>query len=254
MFKCPRCNQEYPSYNSLSKHTRTVYKLAGENLYREYHGIEEIPTCKCGCGTPTKWRIDRGYGEYVNGHNSKGENNIMYGKTHTENARKNISQKRKEKFANGEYTFITKDKWSNAAKKVWQRKGHREKMTRLRKEWIKNNGFKTEVSDLERHFELLMVEHNIQFESQYFLDGKFFDFWIQDTNILIECDGNFYHCNPQTHPEPIYEIQKSNVKNDVIKNQIAKDNGFTLLRFWESDINERPSWVIQELLKHIQPQ
>jgi very-short-patch-repair endonuclease len=251
MFKCPRCSQEYPSYNSLSKHTRTAYKLSGEALYREYNAITETPTCKCGCGTPTKWRIDRGYAEYVNGHNSKGENNIMYGKTHTQEARTNISKKRKEKFASGEYTFITSAKWSDAAKKVWQRNGHREKMVRLRKEWIKKNGFKGEPSNLEKHFANIVNHHNIELESQYYLDGKFFDFWVPNTNILIECDGNFYHCHPETHPTPIYEIQKSNIKNDAVKNQIAKDYGFILLRFWETDINDRPFWVIQQLLTHI---
>jgi G:T-mismatch repair DNA endonuclease (very short patch repair protein) len=103
MFKCPRCNNEYSSYNSLSKHTRTIYRLSGEALYREYNGIKEIPLCKCGCGTPTKWRIDRGYAEYATGHNSKGVTNVMYGKTHTEKAKQSISAKRKEKFASGEY-------------------------------------------------------------------------------------------------------------------------------------------------------
>jgi len=44
MFKCPRCAQEYPSYLTLAKHTRTAYKLVGEALYREYRGIKEIPT------------------------------------------------------------------------------------------------------------------------------------------------------------------------------------------------------------------
>jgi very-short-patch-repair endonuclease len=251
MFKCPRCKQEYPSYNSLSKHTRTAYKLSGEALYCEYHKITDIPTCKCGCGTPTKWRIDRGYGEYVTGHNAKGSTNPMFGKNHTEEARNNISTKRKEKFANGEYTFINSDKWSNAAKKVWQRVGHRERMIKLRKEWIKNNGFKGEPSNLEKHFANILSEHAVELESQYYLSGKFFDFWIPDTNILIECDGNFYHCHPESHPTPIYEIQKSNIINDAIKNQIASENGYTLLRFWESDINDRPFWVVQQILEHI---
>lgn len=251
MFKCPRCNQEYPSYNSLSKHTRTAYKLSGELLYREYHGIKKIPMCKCGCGTPTKWRIDRGYGEFVNGHNSRGVFNPMSGKTHSETTKQNISQKRKEKFANGEYTFITKEKWSNSAKQVWQRKGHREKMSKLRKEWIKLNGFKCTMSDLEFDFNNIANENGIQLDGQYFLNGKFFDFWVPNTNILIECDGNFYHCNPETHADAVYAIQRKNIENDAIKNQIAQDNGYTLLRFWESDINERPSWVISQLLEQI---
>jgi hypothetical protein len=98
--------------------------LSGESLYREYHSITEIPTCKCGCGTPTKWRIDRGYGEYVNGHNSKGQNNVMYGKTHSETTKQNISQKRKEKFANGEYTIWQHKegvKYENAKKLIGEK-------------------------------------------------------------------------------------------------------------------------------------
>jgi very-short-patch-repair endonuclease len=229
----------------------TVYGIKGEALYREYHGITETPACKCGCGTPTKWRIDRGYGEYANGHNSKGQSNPMYGKLHSKETRHNISQKRKEKFANGEYTFITSEKWSSAAKIVWQRDGYREKMSKLKKDWIKKNGFKCESSDLEKYFSEIVTQHGISLESQYFLDGKFFDFWVPDTKVLVECDGNFYHCHPQTHPIPTYDIQKHNVQNDIIKNQIAEVHGFKLLRFWESDIHERPSWVIQELLTHI---
>ena len=30
-----------------------------------------------------------------------------------------------------------------------------------------------------------------------------------------------------------------------------KTNGLTLLRFWESDINNRPEWVKEKILKNI---
>jgi len=36
------------------------------------------------------------------------------------------------------------------------------------------------------------------------------------------------------------------------KNKICENTeNLNLLRFWESDINERPEWVKYELLKHI---
>jgi very-short-patch-repair endonuclease len=292
MFNCPRCGQEYPSYNSLSKHTRVAYKLSGEMLYREYHGIKEIPTCKCGCGTPTKWRIDRGYGEYIGGHNSR-TSNPMSGKTHSENAKQNISQKRKEKFANGEYEIWQYKKgkqYEAARKRIGERsrkennpararkisnalKGkartheHQQKLNAsIKKTWqsvelkekqrenILNRFFEKKQNNptaLEITFGNLLEVLKLKHQFQYIVDNRTYDFYLNDFNILIEVDGDFHHCNPKKYKEPIYESQLVTIKNDALKNQIAKDHGFTLLRFWETDINERPFWVIQQLFTYI---
>lgn len=290
MFKCPRCNQEYPSYNSLSKHTRTVYKLAGESLYREYHGITETPTCKCGCGTPTKWRIDRGYGEYVNGHNAKGSSNPMFGKTHSEKARSNISKVRKEKFASGEYTFINTVTWSEAQKKVWQQEGYKEKMKELRQ----RSGWKSKISnkmtgenhpfygkkrpdhsklmktpemmekifakrsmtDIEQLVTFMLEQINVPYHSQFFLahNGQTYayDFKLKDLSILIEVDGDYWHGGPSTenHVPYVNEVKEK----DEFKTQLAEQHGYTILRFWGSDVKERPFWVIQQILQHVNPQ
>jgi very-short-patch-repair endonuclease len=289
MFKCPRCNQEYPSYNSLSKHTRTAYKLSGETLYREYHGIKEIPTCKCGCGNPTKWRIDRGYGEYINGHNSR-TNNPMSGKTHSENAKRSISQKRKEKFANGEYDFINSVNWSEAQKKVWQQDGYKEKMKTVREnkgwrekiskkmsgenhpfygkkrpehsklmkspEMIKRIFNERNMTDIEQLVALMLDQTNIPYYSQFFIthdnDTFAYDFKLKGLPILIEVDGDYWHGGPGVNQYVpfINEVQDK----DKLKTEIAQQHGYTVLRFWGSDIKERPFWVIQQLLSHIQPQ
>jgi very-short-patch-repair endonuclease len=293
MYICPRCKKEFESYNSLSKHTRTAYKLSGELLYREYHNITKIPVCKCGCGTPTKWRVERGYGEYVNGHNAKGHTNPMFGKSHTQNAKKNISKKRKEKFANGEYEIWqhkTDQKYKDALKTIGEKSRKENNPERARKisealtgvphskeRTIKTNASikkaweneelrerqrenildrffnkkKNEPSNLELIFCNILDSLKIQYQFQYELKHRLFDFKLVNHNILIEVDGDFYHCNPNKHPFPIYQSQKTTIKNDLVKNKLAKDNGFVLLRFWESDINERPTQVVSELLKHL---
>lgn len=65
-------------------------------------------------------------------------------------------------------------------------------------------------------------------------------------------DGDFHHCNPNTiHKIPIYPIQIKTVGNDIRKNLLAKEYGYKLLRFWETDINTRPEWVINELKKEL---
>jgi very-short-patch-repair endonuclease len=290
MFKCPRCNQEYPSYNSLSKHTRTAYKLSGEELYREYHDIKEIPTCKCGCGTPTKWRIDRGYGEYVNGHNAKGETNPMFGKNHSEVVKQNISQKRKEKFANGEYDFIDPVRLSTSQKEVWKRDGYKEKMKHAREksgwwgklsdshrgeknyyygkkrpehsklmktpEMMEKIFAKRSMTDIEKLMMNMLDQVNISYHSQVFIkhndDTYSYDFQLKDSMILIEVDGDYWHGGPKAskHVPFVNEVKEK----DVLKTKIAQQHGYTVLRFWGSDVKERPFWVIQQILNHVQPQ
>lgn len=287
MFKCPRCNQEYPSYNSLSKHTRTAYNLSGELLYREYHNIKQIPTCKCGCGTPTKWRIDRGYGEYVNGHNAR-TNNPMSGKTHSEVSKQNISQTRKEKFANGEYNFIDPVKWSNSQKEVWKREGYAEKMkaVRIKSGWHKklsnkmsgeNHPFygkqrpehsklmrspemmekifaKRSMTDIEKLMMNMLDQVNISYHLQFFIthdgDTYSYDFKLKDSMTLIEVDGDYWHGGPslKSHVPFVNEIKEK----DVLKTKIAQQHGYTVLRFWGSEVKERPFWVIQQILNHTQ--
>lgn len=287
MFKCPRCNQEYPSYNSLSKHTRTAYKLSGEALYREYHNITEIPTCKCGCGTPTKWRIDRGYGEYVNGHNARGSTNPMFGKTHSEETRQNISSTRKEKFANGEYTFINSIDWSENQKRVWAREGHREKMKEARtlSGWKKklsdsmsgeNHPFygkkrpdhsklmktpemmekifaKRSMTDIEQIVADMLDAIGVEYHPQFFLthddDTYAYDFKLKGLNILVEVDGDYWHGGPGTvaHVPFVNEIQEK----DIVKTQIAEQHGYQVIRVWGSDVKHNKKQVIQTLLNHL---
>ena len=69
--------------------------------------------------------------------------------------------------------------------------------------------------------------------------------------MLIEVDGDWYHCNPDIHPKPIHEIQKFVTENDNKKNEVVKDNNITLLRFWENDINNNPETIKTELSRYL---
>lgn len=88
---------------------------------------------------------------------------------------------------------------------------------------------------------------NIQYDKQFILKGKIYDVKIVDKDILIEVDGDWYHCNPNKEIEPKHVRQIMTVKNDKLKNQIAKDNGYQLLRFWETDIKQNKQQIIKQL-------
>lgn len=275
MFICPRCLQEFNSYNSLSKHTRTKYKLSGEALYQEYYNIPSVPLCKCGCGIETKWRSDRGYAEYATGHNSIGESNPMYGQTHSHNARKNISIKRKAKFASGELKVwcdgLTKEtddrlrvmgentsnnteRSAKISSALLGRKKSDEQMQKIwagQRKWLATHHYNN-PSSIEVAFQNILNVLNLPHTQQFSLDKFTYDFYIQSNNLLVEIDGDFYHSNPVKYPNgPEFPIQKRNFENDKKKDEIARASGYTLLRFWETDIKNNPQQVIIQLLAEI---
>lgn len=147
-------------------------------------------------------------------------------------------------------------KLSETATKRWENPEEREKQSNKRMEYIVKNGFETK-SKLEDYFknnfligELKLNEKKDFYHQFYIREIKsLYDFKISGKNILIEIDGDYWHCNPNTKfAITTYAAQKKNLISDEIKNKWCLDNGFKLLRFWESEIKNNPEKII-EILK-----
>ncbi len=80
------------------------------------------------------------------------------------------------------------------------------------------------------------------FIHQYkFMDKFMCDFCFPKQKIIIEVDGDYWHCNPEIYSSPKNQQQIKGINKDKgKKGYIEKaDNGsWTLLRFWENDINK----------------
>lgn len=153
-----------------------------------------------------------------------------------------------------------KRKLSDVSKLRWDNEGEREKQSHRRMLYIIKNGFEVK-SKLEDVFEeILNSEFNlikdIDYYTQFYVrDIKgLFDFKLKGKNILIEIDGDYWHCNPNSkYSEPKYDAQKSNLIKDNIKNEWCINNNYKLFRFWESDINNDYDNVVlrvKEILNH----
>lgn len=80
----------------------------------------------------------------------------------------------------------------------------------------------------------------IDFVEQYNLDGKFLpDFYIPKYNIIIECDGDYWHS--------LHKV----VERDARKSEYIKSKGISLYRFWESEINESVEACVDIVLAEI---
>jgi very-short-patch-repair endonuclease len=170
------------------------------------------------------------------------------------NRGKNISKKLKDKPKSEEHKLNIQ----KAAELRWLKPEEREKQSHRRMEYIIKNGFQVK-SKLEDTFKDILFNEfgfidDVDYHSQYYIREikSLYDFKIKGKNILIEVDGDFWHCNPNTKfNTPVYAAQKSNLIQDEIKNNWCLDNGFKLLRFWETDINNNLDMVIETLKKNI---
>ena len=292
IFFCKICQKECEGLNSLRSHSIQKHNISSEQIYIDYvlNGVK--PTCECGCGETTNFiTIGKGFSNFIQSHHNRvpGKNNFHKDpKTHQkaiETQKKNWKEGKyvgwwenktpetlekiegiKEKLRNDKErgkkiskklkgvpkTEISKIKNSKSQKIRYKNNPKLKEDASIRRiKWLKSN-LSNKKSKLESKFETILNLLNINYEFQHEFQKRLFDFKIKDKNILIEVDGDFYHCNPNTkHSEVLYETQSLTKKNDNYKNTLCQNHGMILLRYWEKDINERPEWIISELKKEL---
>lgn len=90
-------------------------------------------------------------------------------------------------------------------------------------------------TSIEIKVQKILSKNNIDFIKHWKLDGYEYDLYLPNLNILIECDGDYWHGRGLCVSE-LNEAQKNTRKNDRLKDDIANKNNIKLLRFWGGDI------------------
>jgi very-short-patch-repair endonuclease len=274
-FKCHICQTEYDSYLGLSRHCRVTHQIDKDKLRVIVYNNGQDPLCKCGCGEQVSWNYkEEKFNDFKHGHYVR-----TTGGFYSPEGAKKSGETRKQKFASGDivqwnkgsdlktllgeeraneigdsirYNIIRNKKIADANKGKPKSLEHREQMKKQlainRRERLTSG----KMSKPERLMQDMLESHGIECIYQYELSGFFYDFYIPSKNALIEVDGDFWHCKPGTkHEVPVMKEQTKNVVNDKKKTAIAYSNGYTLLRFWESDINENPVYVLETLIENL---
>lgn len=92
-------------------------------------------------------------------------------------------------------------------------------------------------TSIEKKVRLLLTKYNIKFKQEFLYKGHYFDFLLIDYNIIIECDGDYFH-GYGILIENMDKIQYNTHLNDIKKTKFINQSEFKLIRFWEHEIRE----------------
>ena len=144
-----------------------------------------------------------------------------------------------------------------------RKKKRKPQVRTLLKQYRNKDGTKVETEP-ERLMKVILRNLGVSFTSEHpITHGKhyrvydFYCYSMDEYCFMVETDGDYWHAKEfYTEDKPLsklHKVQKRNIRNDKLKNKIAKELGIPLLRFWESDIKKNPEMVAErirtELLK-----
>jgi hypothetical protein len=130
---------------------------------------------------------------------------------------------------------------------------------------------KTQKPQTEKIIKKFLKKNNISYSSQFkisLLEGEklyrtlwyVYDFFVKDFNLIIECQGNYWHANPTffskdsliKYPSQRKEISVQEIwELDKHKKGVAVARGFEYIAFWEDDIkNGKAERYLLEFLRN----
>ena len=105
------------------------------------------------------------------------------------------------------------------------------------REWnIKHPNKKFSNTSIEQKVAAELIKRKINFQqNKGILSIANVDFYLPEHNIIIECDGDYWHSRPDTQ------------KNDKRKTKLLQQNRFNVYRFWEHEINKSTENCIDQI-------
>lgn len=129
-------------------------------------------------------------------------------------------------------------------------------ITKRKETWKKNNNVLYGTSKLEIRFEYILKMFGVSYTWQKWINHRSYDFKLDNTNIIIEIQGNYWHANPSLYKEDSLISYPNNIKkyavdvwkDDCIKKEIAESYGYKVYYLWEDFINASSDDQIYKLI------
>lgn len=163
-------------------------------------------------------------------------------------------------FSKSERSEMTK-KWREGSKIWWANLSEEEKEFQIQRRFetmIEKNYPENFQSSLEKRIKERLEYLKIDFQQQFFISRKSFDFFIPEEKIVIEINGDYWHANPEIFSSndvllfpsgPL--LAKEVWERDEKKKELALKYNFKFQVLWESLIkklsNEQLDYELQKL-------
>lgn len=133
-------------------------------------------------------------------------------------------------------------------------------MDRLTKEQRHKNmvAIKSKDTKIEIMLRKALWHKGIRYHKQYRIYDCHPDIVITKYKIAIFCDGDFWHGKNYEehkikHNSEFWDNKiKRNVERDLENTIMLRDNGWTVLRFWETDIKKNLDMCVEAVLKEVE--
>jgi G:T-mismatch repair DNA endonuclease (very short patch repair protein) len=189
------------------------------------------------------------------------------GKKFSEERKNKMKETMKKNWQDGKLERVFSDerklKMSLASKGKPKSEEHKQHLRKPKSDTSKMKGnriFPSKNTKEEVKIQNLLKQLEIEFFTHQYMEiqhGFKCDILIPSFNTIIECDGDFMHCNPLKYPpnfirfptnkkiktaQEIWEI-------DRLRTQELKEKDFNVIRLWESEIQNLDLNKFKEILK-----
>ena len=148
--------------------------------------------------------------------------------------------------------------FSDMKKNLWdsgKMEGVRKKMSDLMKKRISNGELKGyNRSKVEDEIIKTLTDLSIECSPNHIVESKIFDIFIPKFNLLIEYNGDYWHCNPIKYSYDYINKKKNKTAGEIWeydKNKLylAKNKGYNCVVVWETDYKKNKN-IILEIIKN----
>ena len=101
----------------------------------------------------------------------------------------------------------------------------------------------------------ILKEKNIECSPNFILSGKIFDIYVPKFNLLIEYNGDYWHCNPIKYSSDYINIKKNKTAKEIWdydnnKLDLAKNKNYNFEVIWETDYKKNKEIILEIIKKY----
>lgn len=119
----------------------------------------------------------------------------------------------------------------------------------------KKNKNKSSLNEIEQKILKVLKSMNVSFKTHVSVGNYNVDFLV-DNQYIIECYGDYWHCNPLQYKSNYFNKGKKKMASEIWerdkhRKKYLEEMGYTFFYFWEHEINNNIKHIKTVLKKHI---